>query len=161
MIANAVPSLEQHPYRRMREAGLLAALNTDDPALTDLDLGREYQSCMEAFGYRWEDMVAIALDGVEATWLDESDKRELGRGSSGRRPSSARSSTRTARRVVRRRPAMFHVERSASPSGAGTPTMCSRRTGTRVRGRPVAARMAATMAGVEEIVGGSPMPRGP
>ena len=77
VIANAVPSLEQHPYRRMREAGLLATLNTDDPALTDLDLGREYQSCMEAFGYRWEDMVAIALDGVEATWLDESDKREL------------------------------------------------------------------------------------
>jgi adenosine deaminase len=77
VIANAVSRLELHPYRRMREAGLLATLNTDDPALTDLDLGREYQSCMEAFGYRWEDMVAIALDGVEATWLDESDKREL------------------------------------------------------------------------------------
>jgi adenosine deaminase len=77
VIANAVPRLELHPYRRMREAGLLATLNTDDPALTDLDLGREYQSCMEAFGYRWEDMVAIALDGVEATWLDDSDKREL------------------------------------------------------------------------------------
>jgi adenosine deaminase len=61
----------------MREAGLLATLNTDDPALTDLDLGREYASCMAAFGYRWEDMVAIALDGVEATWLEEADKREL------------------------------------------------------------------------------------
>jgi adenosine deaminase len=61
----------------MREAGLLATLNTDDPALTDLDLGREYQSCMEAFDYRWPDMVAIALDGVEATWLDDSGKRAL------------------------------------------------------------------------------------
>jgi adenosine deaminase len=77
VIANAVPRLALHPFRRMREAGLLAMLNTDDPALTDLDLGREYSSCMEAFGYRWEDMVAIAVDGVEATWLDESDKREL------------------------------------------------------------------------------------
>ena len=77
VIANAVPRLELHPYRRMREAGLLATLNTDDPALTDLDLGREYHSCMEAFDYRWEDMVAIALDGVEATWLDETEKREL------------------------------------------------------------------------------------
>ena len=64
MIANAVPRLELHPFRRMREAGLLATLNTDDPALTDLDLGREYSSCMEAFDYRWEDMVAIAVDGV-------------------------------------------------------------------------------------------------
>jgi adenosine deaminase len=77
LIANAVPRLELHPYRRMREAGLLATLNTDDPALTDLDLGREYRSCMVAFRYRWSDMVAIALDGVEATWLDTSDKREL------------------------------------------------------------------------------------
>jgi adenosine deaminase len=61
----------------MRQAGLLATLNTDDPALTDLDLGREYQSCMEAFDYQWGDMVTIALDGVEAAWLDESDKRDL------------------------------------------------------------------------------------
>jgi adenosine deaminase len=77
VIANAVPRLELHPFRRMREAGLLATLNTDDPALTDLDLGREYRSCMEAFGYGWEDMVGIALDGVEATWLDDTDKRDL------------------------------------------------------------------------------------
>jgi adenosine deaminase len=48
-----------------------------NPALTDLDLGREYRSCMEAFDYRWPDMVQIALDGVEATWLDDGGKREL------------------------------------------------------------------------------------
>ena len=76
-IANAVPRLELHPYPRMRAAGLLATLNTDDPALTELDLGREYRSVMEAFGYGWPDMVGIALDGVEATWLDEDGKREL------------------------------------------------------------------------------------
>jgi adenosine deaminase len=77
VIANAVPRLALHPFRRMREAGLLATLNTDDPALTDLDLGREYRSCMEAFDYRWPDMVEIALDGVEATWLDDTGKRAL------------------------------------------------------------------------------------
>jgi adenosine deaminase len=77
VIANAVPRLELHPYRRMREAGLLATLNTDDPALTDLDLGREYHSAMRAFDYAWADMVQISLDGVEATWLDGTAKREL------------------------------------------------------------------------------------
>ena len=35
------------------------------------------------------------------------------------------------------------------------------RTGTRVSGRPVAARMAATTAAVDEIVGGSPTPLAP
>jgi len=77
LIANAMPRLELHPYRRMREAGLLATLNTDDPALTDLDLGEEYRSVMAAFSYTFADMVQIALDGVEATWLDDGDKRAL------------------------------------------------------------------------------------
>lgn len=37
-IANAVQRLEDHPYANMRAAGLLATLNTDDPAMIDLDL---------------------------------------------------------------------------------------------------------------------------
>jgi adenosine deaminase len=77
VIANAYPRLEEHPYPRMRETGLLATLNTDDPALTDLDLGKEYRSVAEAFGYGFEDMVAIALEGVEASWLDDGDRRAL------------------------------------------------------------------------------------
>lgn len=76
-IANAFPGLAEHPYPRMREAGLLATLNTDDPALTDLDLTEEYASVREAFDYGWDEMVAIALDGVEATWLDDEDRAEL------------------------------------------------------------------------------------
>jgi adenosine deaminase len=78
VIANAYPRLEDHPYRRMRQAGLLATLNTDDPALTRLDLSKEYRTVMAAFDLAWEDMVAIALDGVAASWLDENDKQRLG-----------------------------------------------------------------------------------
>ena len=76
-IANAVGRLEDHPYPRMREAGLLATLNTDDPALIDLDLAAEYAAVQAAYGYGWQEMVAIALDGVEAAWLDESDRARL------------------------------------------------------------------------------------
>jgi adenosine deaminase len=76
-IANAFPSLGEHVYPAMRAAGLLATLNTDDPALTDLDLGYEYATVAEAFGWDWDDMVGIALDGVEACWLDEDGKASL------------------------------------------------------------------------------------
>lgn len=76
-IANAFPRLADHPYPRMRERGLVATLNTDDPALTDLDLTYEYRSVMDAFGYAWDDMVDIALDGVEASWLDDDAARAL------------------------------------------------------------------------------------
>jgi len=79
LIANKVPSLAEHPFRRMREAGLLVTLNTDDPAMTDLDLGKEYRSVAEALGMSFEDMAAVALDGVEATWLDDGEKSRLRR----------------------------------------------------------------------------------
>ena len=77
VIANKVPSLSEHPFRRMREAGLLATLNTDDPAMTDLDLGKEYRSVAEALGMSFDDMAKVALDGVEASWLDDTQEREL------------------------------------------------------------------------------------
>jgi len=77
LIANKVASLAEHPFRRMREAGLLATLNTDDPAMTDLDLGKEYRSVAEALDMSFEAMAAVALDGVEACWLDDEDKRRL------------------------------------------------------------------------------------
>ncbi|HEX6140799.1 MAG TPA: adenosine deaminase [Candidatus Limnocylindria bacterium] len=79
LIANRYARLEEHPFRRMRQAGLLATLNTDDPAMTDLDLGKEYRSVAQALEMPWDEMVAVALDGVEATWLDDGEKGELRR----------------------------------------------------------------------------------
>jgi adenosine deaminase len=77
VIANAFPRLEDHVYPLMRDAGLLATVNTDDPALIDLDLGTEYGLVADAFGWGWQEMVEISLDGVEACWLDDSGKRAL------------------------------------------------------------------------------------
>jgi adenosine deaminase len=77
VIANRVATLAEHPFAAMRGAGLLATLNTDDPALTDLDLGREYAAVADAFDWSFDEMVAIAHDGVDATWLDDDDKRSL------------------------------------------------------------------------------------
>jgi adenine deaminase len=61
----------------MRTAGLLATVNTDDPALTDLDLAQEYAAVATAFGYGWDEMVHIAVDGADASWLDEVERAAL------------------------------------------------------------------------------------
>ena len=70
-------SLAEHVFPRMRAAGLLATLNTDDPGLTDLDLTQEYANVAAAYDYGWDDLVAIAHDGVESSWLDADDRRAL------------------------------------------------------------------------------------
>jgi adenosine deaminase len=77
LIANAYSDVSRHPLPALRAAGVLVTVNTDDPALTDLDLAREYATCAAAWNWDFDQMVGIALDGVEATWLDDSDKRAL------------------------------------------------------------------------------------
>ena len=74
---DVVADLAAHVYPRMREAGLLATLNTDDPALVGLDLTQEYQLTAAAFGYDADDMVEIALDGIAGSWLDATDASQL------------------------------------------------------------------------------------
>lgn len=76
-IANAVDRLEDHPFPAMRDAGLHVTLNTDDPAMIGDDLGAEYAACARAFGYGFEDMVAIARAAVDASWLDDGEKAAL------------------------------------------------------------------------------------
>jgi adenosine deaminase len=77
VIANRFPSLAEHPLRAMREAGLLVTINTDDPAMMDLDLGREYQRVGDAYGFSVDEMATIAREGIESTWLDATDRASL------------------------------------------------------------------------------------
>jgi adenine deaminase len=77
VIANRFPSLEEHPFRRMREAGLMATINTDDPGMTDLDLGKEYRTVAAAQRMSFDEIAAVALDGVAASWLDDAAKRAM------------------------------------------------------------------------------------
>jgi adenosine deaminase len=77
VIANAYRSVAEHPLPALRSAGVLVTVNTDDPALIDLDLAREYLTCANAWGWDFSEMVSLALDSVEASWLDDADKRAL------------------------------------------------------------------------------------
>ncbi len=77
VIANRVRTLSEHPFAAMRSAGLLATLNTDDPAMTDLDLGQEYRAVAAAYGWGFDEMVAVAHDGIDATWMSDDSKSRL------------------------------------------------------------------------------------
>ncbi len=69
--------LADHVFPRMRAAGLLAMLNTDDPGLTDLDLAGEYSAVASAFGLDRAGLVQLALDAVEASWAPADEQAAL------------------------------------------------------------------------------------
>lgn len=77
VIANRYASLREHPLRDMRDAGMLLTINTDDGAMMELDLGREYRAVADALGYSRDEMARIAVEGIASTWLDASEQAAL------------------------------------------------------------------------------------
>ncbi|MGO9873123.1 MAG: adenosine deaminase [Acidimicrobiia bacterium] len=59
----AVASLAAHPLPIMRAAGVACSISTDDPAMFDTDLGREYQAA-SALGISVADAYAAGLQGA-------------------------------------------------------------------------------------------------
>jgi len=77
------PDLRAHPIKDMVDAGLRVTLNSDDPTMFRTDIGSEYVDLCLALGYDIEQVRRFVLDGVEASWLDDSDKASLRRSFAG------------------------------------------------------------------------------
>ena len=77
MIANVIQTLEEHPLAEQRRLGVLATVNSDDPGMMQFDIADEYVAVANAFGYTLEDMEQISLDGIEASWAPDDEKRAL------------------------------------------------------------------------------------
>jgi len=59
----AVPSLGEHPLRRLFEAGVPVTLNTDDPAMFRTTLTAEYELAERVFGFTEAELRTIADNG--------------------------------------------------------------------------------------------------
>lgn len=73
----AVPSLEEHPVRRLFDAGVPIALASDDPALFKTNLVQEYLLLAERFGFTRDELWQVSLNGVRATFLPDGEKTSL------------------------------------------------------------------------------------
>jgi len=57
--------------------GLLVTVNSDDPGMMQFDVADEFVAVARAFDYSLEDMEAISLAGIEASWAPEDEKTQL------------------------------------------------------------------------------------
>jgi len=70
-------SLADHPFPRLRDAGVVVTLNSDDPAMFGSWLSDEYRVARDAFGYDDADLADIAATGVRASFADDDDKLRM------------------------------------------------------------------------------------
>ena len=76
----AYASLAEHPFPRLRDAGVVVTLNSDDPAMFGSWVSDEYRVARDVFGYDDADLADIAAAGVRASFADDDDKRRIGAG---------------------------------------------------------------------------------
>ena len=69
--------LADHSLPEMLAAGLKVSINSDDPAYFGGYVGDNYAATQEALGLRLEQMVTIARNSIDSSFLPKSEKAEL------------------------------------------------------------------------------------
>ncbi len=70
----AVASLGQHPFNRLREAGVVVTLNSDDPGMFGSWIADEYAIARDVFGLGDDELAEIARAGVRSSFADDDVK---------------------------------------------------------------------------------------
>ena len=74
---STVPSLAQHPLKQFLEHGVLASLNTDDPAVQGIDIQHEYHVAAPAAGLTPQLIRQAQINGLEMAFLSDAEKQAL------------------------------------------------------------------------------------
>lgn len=74
---STVNSLSEHPIKQFLEHGVLACINTDDPAVEGIDLPFEYEMAAPQVGLSPEQIRQAQLNGLTLSFLSEADKKML------------------------------------------------------------------------------------
>ncbi len=72
-----VGELSAHPFREQLRRGVHVTLSSDCPALSGLDLADEYALVGETLGKIDASVDDVIVAGIDAAWLDDSQKRSM------------------------------------------------------------------------------------
>lgn len=76
----ACRSLAEHPFVRLREAGVIVTLNSDDPAMFDAWITDVYEAARRAWGLSDRELAEISRSAVRASFAAEDVRVEIERG---------------------------------------------------------------------------------
>jgi aminodeoxyfutalosine deaminase len=71
----AIARLQEHPVRKLFDAGVPIILNTDDPPMFHTTLAREYEIAAEVFGFTEPELAQVAANGFQYAFRDPHSSR--------------------------------------------------------------------------------------
>ncbi|HEV8490903.1 MAG TPA: adenosine deaminase [Candidatus Angelobacter sp.] len=73
----ACAELKDHPVRKFFDEGLMITLNSDDPAMFQTSLNKEYEIAQQEFNFSEEHLRELARNSIEASFLPVERKLKL------------------------------------------------------------------------------------
>ncbi|KZN36082.1 adenosine deaminase [Pseudoalteromonas luteoviolacea S2607] len=74
---STVASIESHPLKQFLDHGILATINTDDPAVQGVELDNEFAKAAPLAGLSEADILKAQKNAVEIAFLSDADKQAL------------------------------------------------------------------------------------
>lgn len=74
---STIDSLPNHPLKQFLNHGILASINTDDPAVEGIELKHEYESAAPQAGLTAEEVYQAQQNGLAISFLSEQEKQTL------------------------------------------------------------------------------------
>ena len=74
---STVNDLTNHPLKQFLDHGILACINTDDPAVEGIEIEYEYTVAAPKAGLSQADMEKAQKNALEIAFLSDGDKKEL------------------------------------------------------------------------------------
>lgn len=77
MLTNAVPSLAEHPFRKLMEYGIRTTINTDDPSIFNTDLVREHELLEKHQNLTIDDFKKCNQTAAEASFIPIEKRKKV------------------------------------------------------------------------------------
>lgn len=74
---HVVDNFESHPLKKFYDSGIKVTINTDDRAVSGIDLTNEYDVAVNRLGFDISDLIKIIHNGISALFIPNKNKVEL------------------------------------------------------------------------------------
>lgn len=74
---NVYPKPENHPFKKLEQAGCKVTLNSDDPPHFHTSLKYEYEIARKVFGYDDKALLGFTRNAIKAAFVDDETKKNL------------------------------------------------------------------------------------